>query len=1053
MTCSLGKCLLVFFGMSVAIPPCATLGQLANEILSLSPASGLQGVSGLTVTFSLDSDNPPPPPAGIKPTSMTIGTMTGSSITHTQQYTVTAVFAIPTNEPAGLKDASVLFSLPGGGTLTFSAQQLFTVISNTVVPPYPGYNLFAPLGSTNTYLMDNSGHIVHQWRSSYRPGNSVYLLKDGSLLRTGFTGGTNFTNGGAGGRVERLDWSGNLLWAYDYSGDNYRAHHDVAALPNGNILLIAWERKTSEAAIAAGRDPSRLLSGELWPDHVVEIAPTGTLGGTIVWQWHVWDHLIQDFDATKENYGNVSNHPERVDINFMLSAQADWNHINALAYNAELDQIMLSVHDFSEVWIIDHSATTSEAASSTGGRYGHGGDLLYRWGNPQAYRAGVASNQQLFVQHNAHWIESSLPGAGHLLVFNNGQGRPGGNSSSVDEIVLPLMPGAAYSNDLPFAPPAATWSYAATPASSFYASNISGAQRLPNGDTLICNGPTGMFFEVTADGSTVWSYSISQSVFRVTRYGYDYPGLVGTGLNPGEYPGLPYAVVDSAQTNCYNATNSIASPAPGAPFSGQDAQYAGASMSYVRSADGRTVYDQRTGLTWTQTPDLDGNGIINATDKLTYASALAYPDTLNEQVYGGYTDWRLPSIKELYSLMNFSGVDVSGIVANQPVPFVDTNFFAFGYGDTNAGDRVIDAQFASDTLYTDTVMSGQEAMFGLNLADGRIKGYPTTDKGYYVYFVRGNTNYGRNAFVDNGDGTITDYATGLQWQQSDSGTGMNWQNALAYAEALNLAGYQDWRLPNAKELQSILDYTRAPGITGSAAISPIFSCTAITNEAGALDFPWYWSSTTHANSSSAPGQSGVYVCFGRGMGYMNGSWQDVHGAGCQRSDPKSGILSSWTYAPYGYYSSLAPQGDAIRLMNFVRCVRGGATPPTTDSDADGLDDWTEYNYTTNNTAMTPDGDLDNDGFNNRDELRAGTSPVNPSSLLIVEGLVPSGAETGVLRWQSIFSKTYRVSASSNLTAQSFPETAASGIAATPPMNTFTVRVEDASARYYRVELE
>jgi hypothetical protein len=1115
----------------------AAPAQTVNQIVSLSPTSAVQGASGLTVTFTLDSDAPPAPPAGISPSSVTLGGLAGSAVTHTAQTVVTAVFTIPAGEAVGAKDASIVFPLPSSGTLTFSKTGAFTVLSSSnappqisvqpvsgnvqegfpysfsvaasgaaplryqwqrdggdlagatatvhtiaavsasgegdyacvvsnaygsatsavatltlaTAPPYPGYNLFAPLGSTNTHLMDNDGHIVHTWASGYRPGNAVYLLEDGTLLRTGNTGGTNLNNGGAGGRIERLDWDGNVLWACHYTGANYRAHHDVAPMPNGHILVIAWERKSYVEAVAAGRDPALLAAGELWADHVVEIAPTGTWGGEIVWEWHVWDHLIQDHDNTKAHYDVVADHPERIDLNFASASSADWNHINAIAYNAELDQILLSVREFSEVWIIDHGTTTGEAAGSTGGRYGRGGDLLYRWGNPQAYGAGTSADQQLFVQHHAQWIADDCPGAGNLLVFNNGQGRGGGNWSTVDEIAPPLAADGSYSNALPYAPAHADWSYTGSPPASFYAANISGAQRLPNGHTLVCDGPTGRFFEVTADGETVWSYALNESVFRVTRHGYDYAGLAGTDLNPGDHPGWPFEIVDTGQTNCHDNTVVIAPPAPGAHFAGQDAQYAGASMSYLLSADGKTVYDQRTGLTWTRSPDLDTNGVINAADKLTQTGAVAYAETLSDAVYGGYADWRVPSMKELYSLMNFGGADVSGPSVTNPRPFVDTNYFAFGYGDTNAGDRFIDAQFATTTLYVDTVMTGQEAMFGLNLADGRIKGYPTSGKSYYVYFVRGNTNYGANSFLDNGDGTVLDLATGLQWQQADSGAGLRWSNALAYAGGLSLGGYQDWRLPNAKELQSIVDYTRAPGITGTAAIDPVFSCSPITNEAGVADYPWYWSSTTHENYSATPGDAAVYVCFGRSLGYMNGSWQDVHGAGSQRSDEKGGSLSDWTYTAYGYYSSLAPQGDAVRLFNHVRCVRGGASTAATDTDGDGLSDWYEYDYATNATALAAGGDPDGDGVTTLSEAGAGTSPAHAASALELHEFAGTDASALVVQWPSVLGRTYRIESSTHLEDGAFTPVA-SGIAAVPPMNSHTASATHAAA-CFRIAVE
>lgn len=1106
------------------------MGQSVNEITALAPTSAVQGAYGLSISFTLDSDHPPAPPSGVLPDSVTLGGLSGASVAHPAQYTVTAVFDIPADQALGSYDASIVFSTPNG-TLNYSRPFAFTVtsaasspplltshpISLTVQaggtasftvgasgaepmtwqwwqddtplnggtgathavaavdasdigaywcvvsnaygvatsqvavlalaaePPCSGYNLFAPLNATNTYLVNNDGATVHTWTSGYRPGNAVYLLEDGTLLRTANTGGTNFNTGGAGGRVERLDWAGNLVWAFDYSTPDHRLHHDIEPLPNGHVLMIAWEHKSEAEALAAGRDPALLTGTGLWPDTIIEVAPTGAYGGEVVWVWRVWDHLVQDYDAGQAHYGVVSDHPERIDLNFASSGAADWNHVNAVDYNEALDQIVLSVRAFSEIWIIDHGTTTEEAA-------GPAGDLLYRWGHPQAYGAGDAGDQQLFVQHDAQWIPENHPGAGHILVFNNGQGRPGGPYSSVDEIVPPLAPDGSYSNHWSSTPASSAWSYVADTPADFYAMNISGAQRLPDGHTLICDGPTGRFFEVTADGRTIWDYEAGGSVFRVTRYAYDYEGFAGAGLNPGWYPDRPYAIVDTAQVDCFDNTNVIAGPMPGAAFAGQDAQYAGFAIDYTISADGRTVDDNVTGLTWTRSPDLNDDGTIDADDKLTVTGAPVYVETLNATGFGGYRDWRVPTIKELYSLMNFSGRDMSGPDPLVLKPFIDTNAFAFGYGDTNAGDRLIDAQFVTSTRYVDTTMGGAQTMFGLNLADGRIKGYPVDGKRYYAYFVRGNTNYGVNAFVDNGGGTVTDQATGLIWQQADSGTGLNWQDALAYAEGLQLAGYRDWRLPNAKELQSLLDYTRAPGVTGTAAIDPVFTCTAMTNEAGQTDYPWYWTGTTHANISATPGKYAAYVCFGRAYGYMGAGWQDVHGAGCQRSDPKSGNLSEWTYTPHGYYDANAPQGDAIRILNHVRCVRGGATAPTNDVDADGLSDWYEYNYAGHATGLSPAGDEDHDGYENASECGAGTSPVDASSLLAIEAMRVSGDRAQIVVWPSVLGKTYCLEQATHLSTGVFT-VMASGVSATPPINTQQVEEAQAEVLFYRVRVE
>jgi hypothetical protein len=382
-------------------------------------------------------------------------------------------------------------------------------------------------------------------------------------------------------------------------------------------------------------------------------------------------------------------------------------------------------------------------------------------------------------------------------------------------------------------------------------------------------------------------------------------------------------VVDTGQDECFGLLQSTSCPNPGSDLFGQDAQHDGAAPAYSSNGDG-TVTDLNTGLMWTQTPDLNGDGVIDSDDKLTYSESLEYVGSIST---GGHTDWRVPTIKELYSLMDFRGEDLSGVVdpgQGELKPFLDDQIFGFGYGDTAAGERPIDAQFATVTIYTSTTMGGNTTMFGVNFADGRIKGYPAgptpmdpNGKGYYVLFVRGEQGYGVNRLIANGDGTVTDLATDLMWSQDDSGRGMDWQEALAWVQEKNAEaylGHDDWRLPNAKELQGLVDYSRSPNATNSAAIDPTFSITEIVNEAGQLDFPAFWTSTTHANNSSVPGGYAVYISFGRAMGYMNGQWMDVHGAGAQRSDPKVGDAAQW---PTGH----GPQGDAIRIDNFVRLVR------------------------------------------------------------------------------------------------------------------------------------
>lgn len=383
-----------------------------------------------------------------------------------------------------------------------------------------------------------------------------------------------------------------------------------------------------------------------------------------------------------------------------------------------------------------------------------------------------------------------------------------------------------------------------------------------------------------------------------------------------------YPVVDTGQVLTYDNQNLIPGPAEGEAFRGQDAQVAGNQPAYRDNGDG-TVTDLVTGLMWMQ----------DAGDKMTLAQAQAIIDTF---ALAGYDDWRLPTIKELYSLILFTGTDPSGLTGDDTsglTPFLDP-VFTFRYGDPDAGERIIDAQYLSSTHYVGLTMGGDETLFGVNFADGRIKGYPLTGPlhpegfPFFALFVRGD-DYGTNDFIDNGDGTVTDRATGLMWMQQDSGHlqageggggGLNWRQALAWADTLQHAGRDDWRLPSVKELQSLVDYTRSPLTHGTAAIDPVFASTPIVDEGGGSDFAFYWSGTTHANSQGL-GFQGAYVAFGTGYGFMemppgsgNHVLSDVHGAGCQRSDPKDGDPADY---PVGW----GPQGDVIRIFNLVRCVR------------------------------------------------------------------------------------------------------------------------------------
>lgn len=395
--------------------------------------------------------------------------------------------------------------------------------------------------------------------------------------------------------------------------------------------------------------------------------------------------------------------------------------------------------------------------------------------------------------------------------------------------------------------------------------------------------------------------------------------LIGRAMAQPTYP-----IVDTGLDTFYSNNSEISEPKQGDSFYGQDASYDGNAPSYTDNGDG-TITDNVTKLIWQKGYEVMG-----------YDQAVKALKKANNSKLGGYNDWRLPSIKEAYSLIIFSGVDASsGAMTSVPkgaVPFIDTNYFDFEYGSN--GSRPIDVQMLTTTFYVGKAMRGGETIFGVNIADGRIKGYPKIARGeaklYTVRFVRG-AEYGENEFHDNGDGTISDRATGLMWQQSDSGKGLDWQESLEYAQKMNkesYLGHNDWRVPNVKELQSIVDYSRSPESSSSAAIDPIFATTSIKNEGGEEDYPFFWSSTTHLsagrNQSSIIAINAAYLSFGRAMGNMQqmqgrssnnrANWIDVHGAGAQRSAPKSGDSSKFS-------QGRGPQGDAVRIDNYVRLVR------------------------------------------------------------------------------------------------------------------------------------
>ncbi len=447
-----------------------------------------------------------------------------------------------------------------------------------------GYAMFVPSNSASVYLVNRKGEVVHEWKGNYGI-LSPYLNDDGSI--TALSEDVDFpvfAGGGESGRIQTISWDSKMLWDFEYANEDHLAHHDIAVLPNGNVLTIAWEARSYEDVLQAGRKPEYIPKAGLWTSRIVEIQPIDKTHGKEVWKWHLWDHLIQDFDKEKNNYGDVAAHPELLDFNVaeelpepisqdsldalhkmhklwrnqtIDNGGSDAYHLNAINYNAELDQIVFSSPHLSEIFIIDHSTTTEEAAGHTGGRSGKGGDFLFRWGNPQNYRQGDSTNQQSFGQHDVRWVPKGYPGEGALTFFNNdisGRDRKDSLNYSAIYQIRPLTDyrgNYVMMENKRFAPSDAEWKYVAKDTISFYSSFISGAQRMKNGNTFINEGARGRFFEVNPNGDIVWEYlnqhrgnihhpngdpvevvPFAYWGFRANFIPADHPGLKGKELVP-----------------------------------------------------------------------------------------------------------------------------------------------------------------------------------------------------------------------------------------------------------------------------------------------------------------------------------------------------------------------------------------------------------------------------------------------------------------------------------------------------------------------------------------
>jgi len=544
-----------------------------------------------------------------------------------------------------------------------------------------GYTLAAPFGHGVTYLIDNAGRTIHTWQSDYDPGAAVYLLDGGRLLRCGKVLSTpqDMNAGGWGGLFQVLDWNSTVLWEYQYSSLTVQQHHDVAMLPSGNVLILAWEMKSFAEAIAQGRDPALLTADQLWPEHIVEVAQTGPNSGEIVWEWHAWDHLIQDFDPFLPNFGVVADHPELININPINSLSADWLHGNSIDYSAELDQVVISLRAIHEIWVIDHSTTSSESAGHDGGVQGKGGDLLYRWGNPQNYDRGTSADRQLFGQHCVEWIPVGFPGEGNITIFNNGVGRPVPDFTDVLEIETPVDAAGGYELSLGsvYGPAAPLWSYSDPEPTNFFANFISSGRRLENGNTLICNGPTGLLFEVTPAGQTVWSYEVpllggvpgtqgtpipaGNLLFRTQRFALGHPYLAGLDLTPGApietYPAPADpdgdGDVDFDDYICFEEHFTGAGPGTGLPLF---ANAGGFYFDFDADGDVDCLDAEELGLIWTADPaslpevpacvvgvnfirgDASDDGQVDIADAVTTLQFLFSNGILNCQLSGDTND-------------------------------------------------------------------------------------------------------------------------------------------------------------------------------------------------------------------------------------------------------------------------------------------------------------------------------------------------------------------------------------------------------------------------------
>jgi len=451
---------------------------------------------------------------------------------------------------------NLLIILFSASTIILNAQTV-GVLSKTE-DAFEGLTFFSPFSGTKAYLVDNCGNLINEWDRGTRPGISAYFLDNGLMMRTYKVDPVGpYTSASNAGGIELVDWDNNVVWKYEINTAEQLSHHDAVMMPNGNILILTWELTFRDEIIQGGRDPNEIAQQNfMWSEKILELEPVGTDSARIVWEWHINDHFIQDYDDTKDDFGVVSEHPELMDINQPdldsgnSNATRDWFHFNAIDYNPDLDQVLISIRNSDEVWILDHSTTTEEAAGHTGGTYGMGGDILYRWGNPAAYNAAPASDQMLWGQHGAHWVRDGVDDAGAIMIFNNGNGKPGTDFSQVQLLYPPQSDAGFYIKETaqPYGPEEMITVYGDNPDERYYSPFLSNAYRLKNGNTLINSGSPGRIFEVTPDRNIAWAYEIplfgdlpatqGQNVnnnanFRAYKYPLSYSGFEDVDITPG----------------------------------------------------------------------------------------------------------------------------------------------------------------------------------------------------------------------------------------------------------------------------------------------------------------------------------------------------------------------------------------------------------------------------------------------------------------------------------------------------------------------------------------